>query len=292
MDIVKADRKVSAIITTHNRADILPRAIHSVLNQTYSNIEVIVVDDGSTDDTESVVKSLKERYPHINYLKNDLPMGACNARNKGVWFASGYFIAGLDDDDEWDNERIKALVNNECEQYSMIGSNDIYITPQSSEIIKRPKVINYEDILYKNSCGNQGLMRTDRLRQVNGFDENLPSAQDFDMWIRMIKEFGPAKVLQQPLQKIYVDQNIKRITSSDKKVRGYLQCYQKHKGMMSNEHKKYQLFHLYRVKSKRMSLSTFFKLYTSYGSKEICYYLYKHSKVRVVVKKLVSILNK
>ena len=91
--------KVSVIIPTYNRAHLVGRAIRSVLNQTYQDFEIIVVDDGSTDNTEEVVKSFND--PRIRYIRHEENKGAAAARNTGIKAAKGKFIAFQDSDDEW-----------------------------------------------------------------------------------------------------------------------------------------------------------------------------------------------
>ena len=90
---------VSVIIPTHNRADLVPLAIQSVLQQTYTNLECIVVDDASTDNTEETVRTIIDE--RIIYLRHENNKHASAARNTGIKYARGEFIAFLDDDDEW-----------------------------------------------------------------------------------------------------------------------------------------------------------------------------------------------
>ena len=87
---------VSVIIPTYNRAHLIKRSAMSVLNQTYSNLELIIVDDGSTDNTEEVVKSIDDN--RVIYIKQP-NQGACAARNNGIDHAKGEFIAFQDSDD-------------------------------------------------------------------------------------------------------------------------------------------------------------------------------------------------
>ena len=96
--------KISVIIPTYNRGNMIERAVRSVLNQTYNNIEVIVVDDGSTDNTEEVIKDIKDT--SVIYIK-EANAGACVARNKGIDVSSGDYIAFLDSDDEWFPEKLE-----------------------------------------------------------------------------------------------------------------------------------------------------------------------------------------
>ncbi len=90
---------VSVIIPTYNRANLVSRAIKSVLNQTYQDFEIIVVDDCSEDNTEEIVKSFNDS--RIRYIKHKKNKGGSAARNTGIKRARGKYIAFLDDDDEW-----------------------------------------------------------------------------------------------------------------------------------------------------------------------------------------------
>lgn len=94
-------KKVSVVIPTLNRAKFLPKAVKSIIDQDYSNVEIIIVDDGSTDNTDSVVRKLSEQYPIIVYCNNTRPKGLSGARNTGILRASGEYIASLDSDDVW-----------------------------------------------------------------------------------------------------------------------------------------------------------------------------------------------
>ncbi len=88
--------RVTAIIPTYNRAALLPRAIRSVLAQTHRPVELIVVDDGSADDTEAVVAACD---PSIRYIRHDRNQGQCAALNTGIRAATGEFVCFLDSDD-------------------------------------------------------------------------------------------------------------------------------------------------------------------------------------------------
>ena len=97
--------KVSVIIPTYNRAHLVGRAIRSVLNQTYQDFEIIVVDDGSTDNTEEVVKSFND--PRIRYIRHEKNRGGSAACNTGIRAARGEYIAFQDSDDEWLPEKLE-----------------------------------------------------------------------------------------------------------------------------------------------------------------------------------------
>ena len=105
----------TVVIPTHNRHDLLRHAIDSVLKQSFESFELIVVDDHSTDNTRSVVGSFEDA--RIRYLENDRTKGAAGARNVGIIAAKGKWVAFLDDDDTWMQEKLKA-------QYERIEQNE------------------------------------------------------------------------------------------------------------------------------------------------------------------------
>ncbi len=97
---------VSVVIPTYNRAHLVGRAIQSVLNQTYHDFEIIIVDDGSIDNTEDVVKSLND--PSIRYTRHDQNRGGSAARNTGIKMARGEYVAFQDSDDEYLPEKVES----------------------------------------------------------------------------------------------------------------------------------------------------------------------------------------
>ena len=99
---------VSVIIPTHNRGEMLRRAIDSVLSQTYKDFELIIVSDGSADETDKVIVSYTD--PRIRFLKHDKSRGASAARNTGIRASIGQYIAFLDDDDEWTLDKLEVQV--------------------------------------------------------------------------------------------------------------------------------------------------------------------------------------
>ena len=108
---------VSVVLPTFNRERLLPRAINSVLNQTYKNLELIIVNDGSTDDTEKVVKGYSDK--RIRYYKQELNKGGSAARNVGIKLARGELISFQDSDDEWLPEKLERQVR----KFSEVGFN-------------------------------------------------------------------------------------------------------------------------------------------------------------------------
>lgn len=260
---------VSAVITTKNRADLLPRALESVHRQSYSNIEIVVVDDGSTDDTAEVLKEFASKYAIIQ-VHNETSRGACRARNQGIEAASGEFIAGLDDDDQWHPKRVKLLLEAYRDDFSCVTSDVELVYPNRTITWKKEKLVTYNDLLYSNQVGNQVLVKKERLQAVGGFDESLAAAQDYDLWLRLSKAFGPVRNINKLLQKIYMQHGSGQISNTKTQLDGYLSFYEKHKAEMNFAQRRYQLFNIRRVQGKVTSFGEIFSwVPSSFWMKEI-----------------------
>lgn len=239
---------VSAVVTTHNRLELLPRALDSVAVQSYPNMELLVVDDGSQPEARSIVES----YNNIlttTYIRNEQPQGAARARNRGIEEASGTFIAGLDDDDAWDKHRIEHLVKAHNDEYAFVTSDVRMIDNQKDSVWHKKKIICLEDLLFSNYVGNQGLIKRERLLEVGGFDDSLKAAQDYDLWIRLCDAYGKVRNVQKPLQNIHLDHEGERITVTSS-FEGYLHFYKKHKHRFNYAQRKYQLFAIRKAQAK------------------------------------------
>lgn len=181
----------TVVIPTHNRSKLLKRAIESVLRQTFEDFELIIVDDHSTDDSASVVKSFSDS--RIQYIINYRKKGACGARNSGIFSAKGKWVAFLDDDDIWLPEKLeyqfeKAKDANHtigliCTDYAIVKDKKL-----KPVIFKnRPSGWVRDKLLYGGiiGCLSSTCIRSDILRDIDGFDERFPSNQDQDLWLRV-----------------------------------------------------------------------------------------------------------
>ena len=99
--------KVSIILPTYNRAHIIEKAIQSVLNQTYQDFEIIIIDDGSKDDTKKIIRGFQEKDNRIKYIRFEENKGAAAARNAGIKMSKGEYITFQDSDDEWLPEKLE-----------------------------------------------------------------------------------------------------------------------------------------------------------------------------------------
>jgi len=225
------NKLVSIYLPTHNRSSLLKRAISSVLEQTYDNLELIICDDCSSDDTWNVIKNFMEQDKRVIGLRNEVPMGACISRNKCIERATGEYITGLDDDDYFLTDRIEILID--CirtKQVSLVCSNLIYKYKDKDLVGERYSgMINKNDIGYRNIVGNQIFALTSLFKKVNGFDVNAPAWQDYDLWFRLINSYGPCYRVKTPTYVMDISHDLERITTSSKAYQGYKYFLQKHK---------------------------------------------------------------
>lgn len=185
---------VSVIIPTYNRGRLILDSVTSVLNQTYKNIELIVVDDCSTDDTEKTVKSIDDS--RIKYIKLEKNSGACVARNKGIEISRGEFIAFNDSDDLWLPEKINSQLDFLYENNAEISFCKMECrTPENNFIHNFPNIefdrkISYKDLLKYNSASTQTIFgKTDCFKEII-FDATMPRLQDWDEVLRLSQKFS------------------------------------------------------------------------------------------------------
>lgn len=187
---------VTVYIPTHNRSKLLRRAIKSVLIQDYELIELIIVNDGSTDDTELVLDDYSDD-SRVIIVNNLSPMGACYCRNVAIKMASGFFITGLDDDDFFLPGRIVDFVNfwdrskSLGLNFSGIFTGALKFNRGISSLVNLSSVVALDDILTENLVGSQVFTRRDFFVDAGGFSDLLQAWQDWDAWVRLIRGFGP-----------------------------------------------------------------------------------------------------
>lgn len=189
--------KVSVIIPTYNRGKLIERSVRSVLNQTYKNIEVIIVDDGSTDNTKEVIESIKDE--RIIYYKQENG-GAAKARNTGVNLATSEYIAFHDSDDVWRENKLEKQIDflNKNPQYGMVYSNFKFhrLDGSSSSIPQDMNPIGELDgdifftLLINNTVGAPTMvLRKELFEEIGGFDTTLTCLEDWDFAIRFSEQY-------------------------------------------------------------------------------------------------------
>lgn len=202
--------RVTVIIPTHNRAEFLRGAITSVLDQTFQDFDIIVVDDASTDSTGDVVKSFGNG--KIKYLRHDINRGGSAARNTGIVNSKGEFVAFLDDDDEWLPEKLTrqvSLFDTTGTNVGAVYTGCVAVNRANGKILGQKCCTKKGDLSRElfttNYLGSASavVVRKKCFETVGGFDERLPSFQDYDMWIRIARVFH-IDYINEPLFRYYV----------------------------------------------------------------------------------------
>jgi glycosyltransferase involved in cell wall biosynthesis len=228
---------VSVYLPTFNRVDLLKRAASSVLGQTYGNIELLIVDDGSNDGTNSYLKRLASEDARVRILKKNGPKGAPASRNIAIENATGKYITGLDDDDYFSSDHVKILFEAYESTWSCCFARksnwkDWVFSPVFSVI----QVVNFKQLAYFNFIGNQVFTETWKMKEIGGFDENLPAAQDYDTWLTLVRKFGSAKAVRSNSYIVDLNHDGERITDNFKnKIISYEYICKKH-GFSDNEY--------------------------------------------------------
>lgn len=211
---MKKEPIVSVIIPTYNRAHLVGRAIESVLNQTYQGFELIIIDDGSKDNTVEVINKFQQKDNRIIYLKHDKNKGGSAARNTGIKASRGEYIAFLDSDDEWLPEKLEKQINvfkKSSDNIGLVYSGYYEVLEQNGEVLSKIIPIFkgdiYKNILKSNILGSPTpLIRKICFEKAGLFDETLLSCQDWDLWIRIAKYYK-FDFLKETLAKYYIHGN-------------------------------------------------------------------------------------
>jgi glycosyltransferase involved in cell wall biosynthesis len=188
------DPNLSVVLPTYNRAHLLSRSIASVLNQTYSDFELLVVDDGSTDATDSVVSGFLDR--RIRYVRCDCNRGPGAARNVGIQIARGTFIAFQDSDDEWMPDKLEhhmqafamapAAVGVVYSDMARVLADGRVEYHQSPTVVRRRLIDPATGFYQVYKLGIQSVVvRRECLSQVGPFNEQLPALEDLELFIRL-----------------------------------------------------------------------------------------------------------
>ena len=183
--------KVSIIIPTYNRRDFITIALDSALAQTYKNYEIVIIDDGSSDDTKEALKPYQDS---IRYFYHD-NKGIAPTRNRGIREAKGDYIAFLDSDDYWLPAKLERQV--ECfsknSHYGMVATRCSCTTPEGKFLKKnRPGKSGWVlTDLFKASFirTSSAIIRKECFDKVGLFDESLPECEEYDLWLRIAKHY-------------------------------------------------------------------------------------------------------
>jgi len=189
--------QISVIIPSYNRAHCLEHALDSVLAQTYTADEIILVDDGSTDDT---ARLLADKYPMVRYLFQQ-NKGVSSARNLGISTAQYKWIALLDSDDEWLPTKLDTQVKLLAKQKDcpLCHTEEIWIR-NGKRVNQMKKHKKAGGFIYQRCLPlcvispSASLIKKSLLTHIGGFDENLPACEDYDLWLKICAQHPVAFV--------------------------------------------------------------------------------------------------
>lgn len=208
---------VSVIIPTYNREKTIASSIQSVLEQTYSNLELIVVDDGSVDDTEKIVNEIKDE--RLKYIKCKTNGGVAAARNVGIAASRGEFIAFNDSDDIWKKTKLavqmKLMENNmECDfvycafARRFINGVKVRVPAKENDLDKLHGKV-FEKLLQGNFISTQTILFRKRIiDNIGMFNEKIKAFDDYEFVLRVAREY--------PI--FYIDEELVEVEESDNSV--------------------------------------------------------------------------
>lgn len=227
--------EISVVIPTYNRSTTIKRALDSVFRQSIGKIEIIVVDDASTDNTEEIINELSKTHPELSYYKFSKNKGACAARNKGIELAKTNYVTFLDSDDEWHPNKIEI-------QGSFLEKNDYDVVICSVLRIEKGKEVIYPskqysgDLYHELLRGNfvsTGMIFGKKNCFQNGFDENLPRLQDWDFILNISKKYKVGH-LHVPLGKYYIQKDSISMNQTKLKIASNI-IYEKYKSEFAKD---------------------------------------------------------
>lgn len=188
-------KKISVIIPTYNREKTIERAVRSVLEQTYTDFELLVIDDGSTDGTESLIGTISDE--RLKYIRLDENGGPSNARNSGVQLAEGEWVAFQDSDDYWHPDKLKKqMAYAELHpEYDLIYCSYRLFMDEKSIVVPaelNPDILEGKmtcALLKQNSIGTPTmLVKKDKFLETGGFRTDYRALEDWEFAVRFSKE--------------------------------------------------------------------------------------------------------
>ncbi len=246
---------VSIVIPTHNRSELLIKSVDSVLKQTYKDYEIVIVSDGSTDGTRKIIQNKYKDIGNLHFYEYFPAKGGNHARNYGINKSRGEYIAFLDDDDEWLDEKL-ALQMDVFEQNKRVGLvytgvNIIYanegitycsLPANEGDLSKR--------ILIGNCIGTTStvIIKKKVLEKTGIFDETLGALQDYDLWIRAANE-AEVGVITKPLVNYYNYRNAGQVSQYTDRYEEAFDImdrkYEKPLSKLSSDEKRIRTYHKY-----------------------------------------------
>lgn len=219
--------RISVIIPTYNREDLILKALESINNQTFKDYEILIIDDASTDNTEQVIKNLN--HPKIRYFKLEKNGGQCIARNFGSKHVRGEYIAFLDSDDEWLPRKLELQIGLFEQGSDRLGA--VYGYLYQKDVIKDKMSLSdkgyhrgdiHSEMMQGFCPPTPSLFMVKRcaFESVDGFDESLITFVDLDLWLRLSENYD-FDYVEEPLIIKYEQIGDQYINNFEKRYNGF-----------------------------------------------------------------------
>ena len=239
----------SVIVPTYERTDKLERALESIISQNFRDFEVIVVDDNLKEEYRNKVEEIVEGLEtdlEVKRIVNDEAQGVSSARNLGIEKASGKYIAFLDDDDEWKPEKLEkeSQAFEENDYNAVYSAIEMYRDGEVQGIVRKNQDIGLEEILERDRIGSPSkvTVKKEVLEKVGGFDEDIPSGEDWDLWIRLIDEGVEFGYIDEPLVR-YHQSDESKSSQMDVATEGREKITEKHSELLEKAGSKVEARH-------------------------------------------------
>lgn len=193
---------ISIIMAAYNSEDTIEQAIQSVLNQTYQNYELLVVDDCSNDDTVDIVKNISLKDNRVRLIRNETNIGVSYTRKHGLEEAKGKWIAILDSDDEWKAEKLeKQIILQNKTNAKLLYTGSTFMDDNGEKIdwiFDVPKEVSYRQLLKQNVISNSSALVSKAIyEKYYAVGDNMH--EDFAIWLGILKEEKKAYGVDEPL---------------------------------------------------------------------------------------------
>ena len=265
---------ISVIIPSYNRAERIAASAKSVLNQTYKDIELIIVDDGSTDNTKEAVDALNDERVRYIYQEN---AGACAARNNGIDHANGDYIAFQDSDDEWLPDKLEIQLNTLLKTGADVCFCQMHRHGyDKKEAEYHPNIragfVEYRDFLTASLVSTQTIFARKAVLDNVRFDTEIKIRQDHDWIIRAAQNYK-IYFIDKPLVEVYLqNDSIGAVKNHNKQIDTMTKFYKKYKPLF-REYPEFQIYILNKLgESKTMmnqsSFAEYKKAYQVSGNKK------------------------
>lgn len=260
------------IVPTYNRAHLISRSIRSVLSQTFTDLELILVDDGSIDNTRKVVEGFQKADGRVRYVHQDNSGAPARPKNLGIKISLGEYIAFLDDDDEWLSDKLEKQLslfeNSPKLKLGLVGCGVAVLNAKGDKLyeFKMPKTDDYiaellrRNFIFTSSCV---VVKKEVFKNIGLHDERFRMGDDWDMWVRIAQNYA-FDFVHEPLTKYYRhENNASKLLSEENRI-----------GEYENEFEKYK--HLFRryplIYSKRLvALGHMYLLSSNKGKARDCF---------------------